>query len=126
MVACSNDFAWYRQRRAVGQKLPPEFSGDVVIEVVFGCPAVHNFHDIIGGDLPVALLYGPVTGIEAETSITSPNNPIVAAEGPPSGRSRPSLTSALVGRALSNASSKDAVGAVSSAGAVVVRHENLP
>ena len=66
------------------------------------------------------LLYGSIMAIEAKSS-GSPNNPTIAAEGQSSGRSLPSMMSCLVG-----ASSKEMVGAVSSAAAVVAMFEEPP
>ena len=41
VVACGGDLARYRQSLVVGQP-PPESGCDVVVEEMFGCPAVHN------------------------------------------------------------------------------------
>ena len=71
-------------------------------------------------------LCGSVTAIEAANSISSQNSPTVAAEGPSSRQSLPSMTGGLVRAASSAASSKEMESAVSSAVAVGTMYENPP
>ena len=55
VVACGSDLAWYRQSLGVGQP-HPESGCDVVVEVTFGCSAVHKYEDVTRGGRPVIVV----------------------------------------------------------------------